>query len=356
MAWAARRTFAAVVGPLLLHSLGSFMDPSVTAGVSEVQDLFVLPFIWRDHEYVELRQIVYVEAVARLGGFTRAAEQLHVAQPAVSAQVRLLEAELGTPLFVRTTRRVALTAAGETFLLRARRVLAELDGVRHDLADLADVLRGQVTIGATTVSGGFNVAEALADFSTLHAGIGLRLRAGRVAELLTLLDSAAVDIVIAPVHADLAATCTSSLLTQERLVVALPPGHSLAGRSPLSFDDLRDEQFVCLPPGSGLHAILTAAASEAGYVAHIPFEASTPAAVRELVAAGLGVALLAQSAATVAGPSISIARLEPEPAHPPIGLITRANRSLSPAARACWQHLAKRADWPGEATASSRGD
>ena len=295
---------------------------------------------------MELRQIVYVEAVARLGGFTRAAEHLHVAQPAVSAQVRLLEAELGTPLFVRTTRRVTMSAAGEVFLVRARRVLAELDGVRHDLADLAEVLRGQVTIGATTVSGGFNVAEALADFSTRHPGIGLRLRAGRVGELLTLLDSATVDIVIAPVHADLPAIYSRSLLTQERLVAALPPSHSLTGRSPLTFDDLRDEHFICLPPGSGLHAILTAAAAEAGYVARIPFEASTPAAVRELVAAGLGVALLALSAATAAGPSISVAPLDPEPDHPPIGLITRVNRSLSPAARACWQHLAKRADWP----------
>src|SRR3954447_26527801 len=104
---------------------------------------------------MELRQLRYFEAVARHSGFTRAAEQLHVAQSAVSAQVRALEAELGTALFTRTTRRVALTEAGELVLHRARRALTELDGARTDLADLAAVLTGRVALGATAVLGGF---------------------------------------------------------------------------------------------------------------------------------------------------------------------------------------------------------
>src|SRR5262245_26019070 len=98
---------------------------------------------------MELRQLTYFEAVARLGGFTRAAEQLHVAQSAVSAQIRALESTLGVELFTRTTRRVALTEAGELFLTHCRRALDELDAARHDLADLADVLTGRVTLGAT---------------------------------------------------------------------------------------------------------------------------------------------------------------------------------------------------------------
>jgi len=79
---------------------------------------------------VELRQLVYFDAIIRHGGFTRAAEQLHVAQPAVSAQIRRLETELGVTLLERTTRRVRLTQAGELLLGRARRALGELDGAR----------------------------------------------------------------------------------------------------------------------------------------------------------------------------------------------------------------------------------
>ena len=91
---------------------------------------------------MELRQLVYFEAVVRHGGFSRAAEQLHIAQPAVSAQIRRLERELGTTLLERTTRRVTLTPAGELVLARARSVLAQVEGARADLAELAAVTPG----------------------------------------------------------------------------------------------------------------------------------------------------------------------------------------------------------------------
>ena len=80
---------------------------------------------------MELRQLVYFEAVARHGGFSRAAEQLRIAQPAVSAQIRRLESELGTTLLQRTTRRVALTHAGELFLARTRAVPAPAASASH---------------------------------------------------------------------------------------------------------------------------------------------------------------------------------------------------------------------------------
>ncbi|MGH3588564.1 MAG: LysR family transcriptional regulator, partial [Pseudonocardia sp.] len=86
---------------------------------------------------MELRQLVYLDAVVRHGGFTRAAEHLRVAQPAVSVQIRRLETEVGAQLLQRTTRSVALTHAGELFLDRARRALAELDAARDALARLA---------------------------------------------------------------------------------------------------------------------------------------------------------------------------------------------------------------------------
>ena len=103
--------------------------------------------------------------------------------------------------------------------------------------------------------------------------------------------------------------------------------------------DLRDEPFVCLPRGTGLHSLLTAAAARAGFAPHVDFEADTPAGVRELVSAGLGVALLAESAASAAGPAIDVHRLTDAPPHPPIGCILPRRGAANPATRAFLEHL-----------------
>jgi LysR family transcriptional regulator, transcription activator of glutamate synthase operon len=284
---------------------------------------------------VELRQLTYFEAVARCGGFTRAAAQLHVAQSAVSAQIRALESELGVALFTRTTRRVTLTAAGAQFLDRARRALAELDSARGELAEMSEVLQGRVAIGATSVLGPFDLPAALAGFHDRYPGVSLSLRSGLIAALLAKLDTGEVDLVLGPVHDDLPARFATRHLATESVVLALPPG----ARPIPTLSDVRDEAFVCLGADSGLRAILEAAASAAGFTPRVQFETSSPASIRELVSAGLGVALIARSAAEREGPSIQIVRLDPAPGHPPIGLIHRRGQRLTAAARECRRHL-----------------
>jgi LysR family transcriptional activator of glutamate synthase operon len=288
---------------------------------------------------MELRQLVYFEAVVRCGGFTRAAESLHIAQPAVSAQIRRLEAELGVPLLARTTRHVALTAAGELFLTRTRRVLGELDAARSDLDELAAVLRGRVTLGATQVLGTLDLPAALASFHTRYPGVALTLRSGLIAALLAALDAGEVDLVLGPIHADLPSQYATHPLVEEQLVLITPPGHRLTREPRLRLADLRDEPFVCLPPGSGLRAILAAAAKVEDFEPHVQFETASPTSIRELVSAGLGVALLARSATQAPGPPVTIHALHPAPAHPPIGVIHHRDRRLSPAAQTCRRHL-----------------
>src|SRR5215212_5793536 len=102
---------------------------------------------------MELRQLRYAEAVARHRHFTRAAEDLHVAQSALSHQIKRLEAELGTELFERTSRSVVPTEAGEAFAARARRILAEVEEVRDDIDELAGLVRGRVSVGALLPAG-----------------------------------------------------------------------------------------------------------------------------------------------------------------------------------------------------------
>jgi len=173
---------------------------------------------------VELRQLAYFDAVVRHGSFTKAAQRLHVAQPAVSAQIRRLEAELGVTLLERTTRRVALTQAGELFLARARLALAQLEGARADLAELSAVLRGQVRIGATQVLGSLDLPAALAQFRRRYPGVSLALHSGLIAKLLGLLEAGDVDLVVGPVHDDLPAAFAARPLVAEGLVLVTPPG------------------------------------------------------------------------------------------------------------------------------------
>ncbi|MFG1996060.1 LysR family transcriptional regulator [Actinoplanes sp. NPDC048988] len=311
---------------------------------------------------MELRQLTYFEAVARCGGFTRAAEQLHVAQSAVSAQIRLLEAELGAELFTRTTRRVTLTEAGELLLHRVRRAFGELDGARADLEDLAAVLTGRVTLGATAVLGGFDLPGALAGFNRRYPGVALSLRTGLIADLLTRLDDGTADLVVGPVHADLPSRFSARTIAHESVVLIVPPGHRLARtratapagkrragprpldanlthERPIDLGEARDEPFVCLPAGSGLRAILDEAARAAGFTAWVPFESHSAASIRELVSAGLGVALLAGTAAETPGPPVAVVPLADAPAHPAIGVIHHRDRRLGAATRACRRHL-----------------
>src|SRR5690348_9831416 len=112
---------------------------------------------------MELRQLAYVVAVAEEGSFTRAAAREHVAQPAVSAQVRRLEAELGQALFARGPGPVTLTAAGEAVLPHARSALAAVAGMRTAIDELAGLLRGRVAVGVVPSVGG-RLADVLATF------------------------------------------------------------------------------------------------------------------------------------------------------------------------------------------------
>lgn len=297
--------------------------------------MIVLRLITHHYESVELRQLSYFDAVVRHGGFGRAAVHLHVAQPAVSVQIRKLETELGTTLLSRTTRRVTLTEAGELFLARARRVLAELDAARDDLAQLADVLVGRVRIGTIQALGPFDLSAALAAFHGSHPGVELTLRSGPLRTLLDDLDQDRIDLAIGPVPATLPDWAAAEPLFTDELVLVTAPGHPCGDHGPLDIGALRDDAFVCLPADSGLRAILDRLAGAAGFTPRVPFETTNLPQLRDLVAHGLGVALVARSVAETPGPPVVVHAVDPGPVWRPVGVLHHNGRPLPAAARAC---------------------
>jgi LysR family transcriptional regulator, transcription activator of glutamate synthase operon len=282
---------------------------------------------------MELRQLVYFDAVARHEHFTRAAEQLRVAQPAVSAQIRRLERELGTELFHRTTRSVRLTKAGEAFRARVRRMLEELDVARAELDQLSGSLRGRVVLGAVQSLEPLDLPGCLAAFHRRYPDVEIGLRSGTSGDLLSGLRAGEVDLALMPSPGELPGDLRGSPLFSEDLVIAVPPEHPLAGRGSVRFPSLRDEPFVSLPVDSDLRAILERAA---GFTPRVPFEVRDYRRIAELVRHGLGVALMPRS---LAG-DLAVALDPPLPRK--VWLIGRKGRQTA-AARACRDHLAT---WP----------
>ncbi|MGI5128924.1 LysR family transcriptional regulator [Pseudonocardia sp. CA-107938] len=292
---------------------------------------------------MELRQLTYFEAVVAHGGFGRAAQHLRIAQPAVSTQVRKLESELGVTLLRRTTRRVELTRAGELFLAKVRAVQDELAAARTDLALLAGGDIGRVRIGAIQALDPFDLSSSLAAFHRRHPDVELVLRPGRVAALLDALDHDHIDLAICPLPGELPEHVTAAHLFTDELVLITAPEHPTATAGALPITALRDEPFVCLPPASGLRARLEQLAADAGFTPRIPFESASLPQLRDLVAHGLGVALLARSVAEAPGRPVAVHQVDPGPVLRPVGLLHRTDRPLVPAAQACRAFLLRSA-------------
>jgi DNA-binding transcriptional LysR family regulator len=282
---------------------------------------------------MELRQLRYLVAVADERHFTRAAAREHVAQPALSQQIRRLESEVGLPLVERTTRRVALTEAGETLVARARRALTEIDAAQAELADLAGIRAGHVRIGATGTLGPIDLSLLLARFHERHPLIDLTVRERTSDELAGLVSKDALDFAFLSVTEQLRPGLELHQLVEEELVVVLPADHALGTREQLGLDDLRDEDFVCFLEGTRLRELLVNAARDKGFEPHVAFESDQVRRIRDLVSRGLGVTVLPRSdAGDEAG--LCVVELTDPPLRRDVTLAWRAGRQLGPAARA----------------------
>jgi DNA-binding transcriptional LysR family regulator len=284
---------------------------------------------------MELRQLRYLVALAEERHFTRAAAREHIAQPALSQQIRRLETEVGLALVERTTRRVALTGAGELLVARARRILAEVDDARAELATLAGVKGGRLAVGALHTMGPVDLSLLLASFHRNHPDVELVVREQSSEELADMLREDVIDLAFLSVteHIQSRGLALHRLVTEE-IVAVLPPQHELAGRESIDFAQLADSPFVSFRAGSRLRELLESGAAGAGFEPRIALESNESRRIRSLVSSGLGVAILPRSDAVGAGAPVAVARLLEPALTRDVTLASRANRRHSPAAQA----------------------
>jgi DNA-binding transcriptional LysR family regulator len=263
---------------------------------------------------VELRQLEYFVAVARHRHFGRAAEAAYVTQPALSQQVRRLEAELGLALLRRTSRGVELTPAGEDLLVRAEAILAELARARSAMDEHAGVVRGSVRVAATPADA-LRLPAVIAAFHRDHPGVRLALRHASAAEAIELVRRGTVDLAVLSLAGD-ATGLEVTPLAEEPLRLIVAPGDPLAGAGAAPLADLSGRPFVLAEPGSALRETVMTACQAQGFSPVPLLEVGDPATVRFLVNAGLGVSLVPASWLDVPGPPVGVAALAgPAPQH-----------------------------------------
>ena len=244
---------------------------------------------------MELRQLEYLVAVAEEANFTRAAERIRVAQPAVSVQIQRLERELGQTLVDRSRRAVRLTAAGEAVLPHARAALAAVRAMGVAADEVTQLVRGTVTIGTVT-SHNVDIPQLLADFHAEHPNVEITLGTETSDNLIENVRSGRLDVAIASVGPDEVPDGLSvEVVTDEAIKAAVCLADPLAKRKKIRLADLRDRTLIALPVGAGIRYQFDRACAKAGVSPRIAFEASTPLALADLAGRGLGVAIVPAS-------------------------------------------------------------
>jgi DNA-binding transcriptional LysR family regulator len=292
---------------------------------------------------MELRQLRYFLAVAQAENFTAAAHRLHLAQPALSQQIRALEDELGVTLLERGARRSRLTDAGERMVERARRILLEVEGAKQDLSAHASGRRGKVRFGCAlqTLSEG-RLPASIAEFRRRFPEVEIEFLEAHTRQLGELLADGQLDLALVHlgrgetadvrVDYDLAAIAFDKLY-EEPLLVAVGPRHRLARRARVRLEELETEDFISFGTGSTVRELVTRAAHQAGFMPRSSISALNLGTVRALVSAGLGIAVIPAAALELKGAPIRGLQLNQPRLVRVVALARNTIRYASPAAR-----------------------
>ncbi|HVK77486.1 MAG TPA: LysR substrate-binding domain-containing protein [Kofleriaceae bacterium] len=254
---------------------------------------------------MELRHLRYFVAVAEELHFGRAARRLRISQPPLSAQIRDLEHELAVTLFIRTRHKVELTDAGHALLARARDVLARVGTFAAEAASVARGEQGVVTVGYTTTAAYQLLPRLLQQLRVHHPRIALRLEELASPAQPAALEDRRIDLGLACLPIATRGTVALPLI-HEQMTLAIPHDHPLARRAAIGLADLRGVAQVGLRDSTepGWAQACAGELARARVAAPVVAEADTKLALLGLVAAGLGVAVISSSLATLGRPGV----------------------------------------------------
>jgi DNA-binding transcriptional LysR family regulator len=274
------------------------------------------------------------EAVARQLSYTRAAEELHLSQPAVSMQVRQLEDEVGLPLFEKLGRTIDLTEAGRELYYYSRSINRSLQEMEEVLEALKGVSRGRLSVAvASTVN--YFAPRLLAAFHLRYPGISLKLDVTNRETLVRQLEANSVDMVMMGQPPE-AVDVESEVFMTNPLVVIAPPGHPLVNERAIPLSRLSAETFVMREPGSGTRQAMERYFAEHGVAIRHGMQMTRNEAIKQAVRAGLGLSVVSLHTIELELETRRLVTLDVAgfPIERHWYLVYRRGKRLSPAARA----------------------
>ena len=243
------------------------------------------------------RRLQVFHTVARLLSFTKAAETLHMTQPAVTFQVRQLEEHFNTRLFDRTHNRISLTEAGARAYEYADRIFELYNEMENSIREMTGEIRGALTIGASTTIAEYMLPTLLGDFKAKYPDVEIHLKVSNTDGIVSMVENNAIDlgVVEAPVANK---NLVVEVCRMDQLVAILPPNHPMTSRSSLALQELVEYPFICREEGSGTREVITEYLGKVDGCSdalNISMELGSPEAVKGAVEAGMGVSVVSRA-------------------------------------------------------------
>jgi len=242
-----------------------------------------------------LRQLEVFQAVARTLSFSQAAQELYLAQPTVSMEIKQLEKLVGHPLFERIGRRVYLSAAGKELQQYSQRILGLVDEAMQAMDELKGLRRGTLLLAADTTAGVYVMPPLLGAFQSRYPEVSISMSVVNRSAVQEQLRQNLVDLAILGQLPDDQALTVASFL-QNRLVPIALPTHPLAGRSAIPFAEFAREPLLIREQGSGTRSSTLAAFARNGAAPRLAMELSSNSAIKQGVLAGMGVSVISEQA------------------------------------------------------------
>ena len=237
---------------------------------------------------MDLRQLKFFLGVATCESFTKAAEQLHIAQPALSIAIKKLEEELDVLLFNRRDRKISLTAEGEVLLLHAHGILQGVDNAKQEIADLRGLLKGEVRVGLTPMLSSFFFPKIIASFKVSYPGLRISISGDSAWSIQRKIASGELDIGV--IAGEVPEGLDSHHLLREEIVACVYPGHPFAGRNKAALRDLLGNPLIHYKEGYHLRELIDELCSREGITPTVVAESNLFSLIRSLVKEKLGLA------------------------------------------------------------------